>query len=34
MQITVQIRITTAVVEIRIRNWSAIFLKLGHFVGY
>ena len=23
-----------AVVEIRVRNWSAIFLKIGHFVGY
>ena len=23
-----------AVVEIRVRNWLAIFLKIGHFVGY
>ena len=26
--------IHTPVVEIRVRNWSAIFLKIGHFVGY
>jgi len=23
-----------AVVEIRVRNCSAVFLKIGHFVGY
>ena len=23
-----------AVLEIRIRNWSAIFLKIGYFIGY
>ena len=23
-----------AVVEIRVRNWSAVFLKMEHFVGY
>jgi len=26
--------ITISVIEIRVRNWSAIFLKIGRFVGY
>jgi len=25
---------TVSVVEIRVRNWLAKFLKIGHFVGY
>ena len=29
-----ELRTYDAVVEIRIKNWSAIFLKIGHFVGY
>jgi len=25
---------SSTVVEIRVRNWLAIFLKIGHFIGY
>ena len=31
----VAVGMTVAVVlEIRIRNWSAVFLKIGDFIGY
>jgi len=28
------VHVYITVVEIRVRNWSAIFLKIEHFVGY
>ena len=26
--------VLNAVIEIRIRNWLAIFMKIGYFIGY